>query len=158
MSKRETALLCFYADKSGGFTPSLALISRTCGIPRNKISDTRASLADKKLIAIKGDCLQIDWFRLRAFAMMERQTKAAASHARYGDKNPERQKTIGELADAMAPDPNCIHHADRLPHVLSDNDPFLKAIRRMTLQEYKDWLAFPFPLPRARDSPAETAA
>lgn len=153
LPRRERQLLCYYASCSTGFAPALKLVEKECNIAANKISEIRQKLAGKKMILIDKDAIVIDWFRLRAFAMMERQSKYGALHARYGNRPGQqgRRVTIRELIDKIPPDPDFIPRYDyRAGGVCNPPSSFVDAILSMTVDEYRAWLAFPFPQPRAR--------
>jgi hypothetical protein len=150
LPKREKALFLYYLSCSNGFAPTQKVIGRECGIPENKIWEVRKKLSDKKLISVSANYIKIDWFRIRAFAMMEKQKRPEAAHAQYGNKNPYENETIGYLMDKAPPDQNYIKWTERrAENVLSNKDPFIRGLRRMTIKEFYDWLSFPFPLPRA---------
>lgn len=158
LSKRETKLLLYYCSQAKMFTPSLKRIEQMTGIAANKVWETQDKLCKKMLIFREHGKIIIDWWRLRAFAMMERQPKSGALRAKYGGGSGRRVKTIGEMLEANDRDEDALKSIERHPQAIKDTDPFMRALLHMTEGEYYKWLEFPFPAPTERRPVFETVA
>lgn len=137
LSKRGTALFMFYASCSRGFRPALSIINNQTGIDPPHISHVRSELVAKGMIGYGdefGNCVYIDWYRIRALAMLE-------APLQYEKSSPERYfspvaktpvahstRTIGELGSVY----RIIH-----PRTLTARENrFYDAIDKMTEREY----------------------
>lgn len=69
--KAACKLMKFYAARSDGFRPSLAMIDDAIDIGKKHVSTVRQMLVRYGLIAYDGKCVLIDWVRLGAFASMD---------------------------------------------------------------------------------------
>lgn len=148
ISGQERSLLSFYASCGEGFAPAIEVGARETGIRENKIWQVRDKLAQKRLVLISDGTLSIDWFRLAAYAGMDKQTKHAVKSATYGS---EHAFTIGQMEDSRPDDPDAYprYFLDRRPFLSEGEVFFLNYIRSMTEREYLEFLSFPLPRPRA---------
>lgn len=71
MPKAARKLMTYYASCGTGFRPSLKIIDDATHIGAKNVSTVRQYLVRWGLIAYDSDTILIDWFRLRAFAMMD---------------------------------------------------------------------------------------
>lgn len=71
MPKAARKLMEFYAACGTGFRPSLKVVDDATHINVKHVSTVRAYLVQWGFIAYDGDCITIDWNRLKAFAAMD---------------------------------------------------------------------------------------
>lgn len=152
LSGAEHRLLRFYGGCGSGFAPALAKISGDTGLAVNKISEIRARLLNRGLLKSGGEVLAPDWFRIRAFAMMDRQSKRAALRATYIPVKDDRV-TLEQLAKSRPSDRDAWPRNELTEQrKLSEaEEHFLWAISGMTEKEYLDFLSFDLPAPKIFD-------
>lgn len=146
MPDSERRLLRFYGGCSTGFAPSLSKIAADTNLAPNKIWTVRDRLVGRGLLRADDATLSPDWFRIRAFAMMDRQTKRGALHAAYTSPKPQ---TVGQVASTIQNDPDAIrwHPFNDCRKLSEDETYFLDTLMNLSLKDWENFLATPLPPP-----------
>lgn len=144
LSKRGTALFVFYASCSRGFRPALSVIQAETLINRKHIPNVRSELISKGMIgygAEFGNCIYIDWQRIKTFAMLEcpLQYNKAIPQQFFSPVKKARavsSRTIGELGKEYI-----VHNPRPLT---TQESKFFDMVDKMTEREYEEMvISFP---------------
>ena len=139
LSKRQTALLAYYADCGNGFSPALKEIEKQTGIPANKVWEVRSVLLQRQLIDIVGNALYIKWVRIRALAMMPKLTKHDAMTGVWNWHRTE--PTIRQLEKMRPRDKDALPVLNTQQRELSEDEKrFYRFVYSLTEKQYFDLL------------------